>query len=278
MSRFEFDRIAEVYDDTRRPLDDATLAGLKEILTYHGCHSILEIAVGTGRISSPLAKAGFDMIGLDISRRMMEKARAKGLSDLLLAEASHIPLRKKTVDATFMAHVFHLLEDPLTVMRTAAQVSRVGVFALVRKRLGNWPWFAFFGGEDSSSPEGGEGTDAARRRVEERRARFSQIAEKYHWSWSPERHARNWRREHDILETNHPDELRVVSDVVVTDTLEERIDRLQKGAYSFMVNMPPEMKREMIEMMRADAASFPGLASRRRHEVFQVGFWRSESL
>ena len=279
MSKFEFDRIADIYDDTRRPLNEATLAGIKKMLTKYRCRSILEIGVGTGRISLPLSNAGFETTGLDLSRRMMERARAKGLTDLILAEASLVPLREKTLDATFMAHVFHLLDDPLTVMRAAAKVSRVGVFALVRKRQGNWPWFAFFGGEGRIGTDGAtEKTEDVKAFLERRRARFRKIAEKYEWHWNPERHARNWGREREIVETHPPDELVVVSEAVETDSLEERIDRLKKGAYSFMGNMPAEMKDELVEMMRTDYATLPEWAKRPRHEVFQIAFWRSETL
>ena len=39
--------------------------------------SILEIGCGTGRVTIPLASAGFDIIGLDVSSSMLEEARRK---------------------------------------------------------------------------------------------------------------------------------------------------------------------------------------------------------
>jgi ubiquinone/menaquinone biosynthesis C-methylase UbiE len=38
---------------------------------------ILELACGTGRIAIPLARAGFEVVGLDKSRAMLRIARAK---------------------------------------------------------------------------------------------------------------------------------------------------------------------------------------------------------
>lgn len=39
---------------------------------------VLEIATGTGRVLWPIAKAGFDIVGVDISDQMLALARAKG--------------------------------------------------------------------------------------------------------------------------------------------------------------------------------------------------------
>jgi ubiquinone/menaquinone biosynthesis C-methylase UbiE len=286
LSEAEFDRIADVYDETRRALDEKTLGGLMEMLTKYGCRSILEIAVGTGRVSVPLMRRGYEITGADISRRMMEKARAKGLANLVLADGSGTAFRDGSFDAVLMAHIFHLLENPLAVMREGARVSRIGVFALLRK--GNRPWFGFWGsGVPPVAPavattgkvnDQGINDQATAKLFEERRERFRKIAEKYHWTWDSARRVHNWGRETEILESHPPDELKVVSDVVVTETLEDRIARFQKGGYGFMSEMPAEMREEVIKQMRADAASLPEWARQPGHEVYQVAMWRSEKL
>ena len=280
MSTVEFDRIADVYDETRRALGEEALDGIRQMLTKHGCSSILEIGVGTGRVSAPLLKDGYEISGVDVSRRMMEKARAKGVNNLILADGRMTPFREKSFDATLMAHVFHLLEDPLSVVREAARVSRVGVFALVRRRDGNRPWFPFYGGEDLSSFDAGGGNEemAARKLFEERRERFKKIAEKYHWSWDSSRRYRNWRNEQEILETHPPDDLKVVSDALVNETMEERIARFQKGGYGFASDMPVDMREEVIREMRASVSSLPQRVQQPRREVYQIALWLSRSL
>ena len=52
-----------------------------------GIHRILEAGVGTARISKPLAKRGMEMTGIDAPRGMPARARAKGLSRLVLGSA-----------------------------------------------------------------------------------------------------------------------------------------------------------------------------------------------
>jgi len=270
MATAEFDQIADVYDETRRVLNHETLNGIKEMLTKYGCHSILEIGVGTGRIAIPLIKDGYDVIGADISRRMMEKARAKGMRNLFLTEGSRVPFREMSFDATFMAHVFHLLDNPISVMTEAARVSRVGVFALLRKRASDrWSWFY----DDNHILN----DEVTRKFLDERRERFRKIAKKYAWSLDPSHRLRNWRREQEILETYPPDDLKVMSDVVVNDSIEERIARFEKGGYSFVSRMPEEMRKEIIEEMRTSSALAQGMIQQ-RHEAYQLALWTSKRL
>ena len=90
---------------------------------------------------------------------------------------------------------------------------------------------------------------------EERRERFRKIAEKYGWNWDSSRRFRNWRREEEILETYPPDDLKLVSDVTVNESLEERIARFEKGGHRFIMNMPEEMRKEIINEMRIKSAT-----------------------
>jgi SAM-dependent methyltransferase len=277
----EFDKIADVYDDTRGELHKDTIDGMARMFEVHRCHSLLEIAIGTGRVALPLTGRGFSVTGVDVSRRMMEKALSKGIRDLFLAEGSLTPFRDGGFDGVLMVHVLHILEDPLSVLREAARVSSIGVFALLRKREGNRGWGQFFGmggaaGDENRSGANPDADPETIKLMEERRERFRKIAEKYGWTRDPSIRARNWRVEQDILVTHPPDELEVVSDVVVTESLDERISRFEKGAFSFMSTMPEAMRKELAEAMRADSVRLPTYSQDQpRHQVYQVAFWRS---
>jgi SAM-dependent methyltransferase len=270
----EFDRIADLYDETRRALDRETLEGIREMLENHQCHSVLEIGVGTGRVSVPLLKSGFEITGMDISIRMMQKASEKGVPNLILAEGSKTPFRLASFDATLMAHVFHLLQDPMSVLHEAARVSKVGIFALVRKRNpGEQRWgVSFYEGNVSALDEN------ERKILEERRERFRKIAEKYGVKWDLSQRFRNWQKEDEILGTFPPDDLKVVSDKMVTVNFEEHISRLEKGAYSSMSRMPEAMRKEVVSEMRSFAASHPERVSRPRREVYQLAMWKPQRL
>ena len=70
------DRIAEVYDEWTDQMDPAPVAAfLAEHLREGG--RALELGIGTGRIALPLSRLGVDVEGIDASRAMVAKLRAK---------------------------------------------------------------------------------------------------------------------------------------------------------------------------------------------------------
>jgi len=263
LTEAEFDSIAPVYDETRRAIDAETLSGVAGMLSAHHCWSVLEIGVGTGRVSVPLSKEGVMTSGVDVSRKMLERARSKGALDVVQADGSSTPFRERSFDAALLAHVFHIIENSEGVLLEGARVSKVGVFALVRKREDNRALPSSWGGV-------GPGADG-----EERREWFRRLAEKYNWSWDRSR-PRDWGRERRILESYPPDELVQVSDLIDTSTFEDRIERVNRRAYAFTSGMPEGMKEEIIAEMRRRAAQMP--AQGPRHMIYQVAFWKSETL
>jgi len=262
LTEAEFDGIAPVYDETRRAIDAETVSGVAGMLSAHRCWSVLEIGVGTGRVSVPLSKEGVMTSGVDVSRKMLERARAKGGLDVVQADGSSTPFRERSFDAVLLVHVFHIIENSEGVLLEGARVSRVGVFALVRKRDDDRAHHSFWGA--------GPGADG-----EERQEWFRRLAEKYNWSWD-RRRLRDWGRERRLLESYPPDELVQVSDLIDTSTFEDRIERINKRAYAFTSGMPEGMKEEIIAEMRRRAAQLP--PQRQRHVIYQVAFWRSETL
>jgi len=71
----------EIYDDAA--FYDLEFAGRGHEIPFFLKHAqqaggpVLEVACGTGRITLPIARAGIDITGLDISRPMLEQARRK---------------------------------------------------------------------------------------------------------------------------------------------------------------------------------------------------------
>jgi ubiquinone/menaquinone biosynthesis C-methylase UbiE len=281
----DFDRFAEVYDETRSALDEQTLQGIKEMLTQHQCHSILEIGVGTARVALPLSKSGFEITGLDLSKGMMKTAQSKGVKNLILAEGSRAPFKDKSFDATLMVHVFHLLADPMSVMREAAKISRIGAFALLRKRPddGREPrWFALlFGASGPPNAQVGDMDQAGRSNmVSLERNRFRHIAEKYSYDWDrAAKRLRSWAREYEILDKYPPDDLKTVGDAVVSENLEERISRLEKAIFGSLSTMPDAMRKELVQELHSFANTPPeSRDSKPRHEIYQLAIWSSEKL
>lgn len=69
-----YDNEAPFYDVLYNATDDLDYY---RKLASHANGPILELACGTGRVTIPLARAGHEITGLDISKKMLERAKSK---------------------------------------------------------------------------------------------------------------------------------------------------------------------------------------------------------
>lgn len=84
------DRWAEIYDNWQMPPGfhrdpSSAVAFLRELA---GDGTALELGIGTGRVGLPLADAGVEVHGLDVSEAMVAKLRAKPGGDLPVSMVS----------------------------------------------------------------------------------------------------------------------------------------------------------------------------------------------
>lgn len=121
-----FDRAVEYYDRTRGLSEEAsraTTAILAEELRDRG--RALEIGVGTGLVSLPLAEAGVPLVGLDLSApmlaRLVEKAGGRPFP-LVVADATVLPFADGAFGAALLRHVLHLIP---AWEQAAAELARV---------------------------------------------------------------------------------------------------------------------------------------------------------
>lgn len=108
---YSFDRAAGYYDQTRDlPVAVAT-AGIQAILAIAGPGArILDVGTGTGRVSVPLLERGADLVGCDLSLKMMGLLRQKFPAPRLAqADASRLPFPAGYFDALLTCHVMHLV-------------------------------------------------------------------------------------------------------------------------------------------------------------------------
>ncbi|MEO8456879.1 MAG: class I SAM-dependent methyltransferase [Chloroflexota bacterium] len=125
-----FDRAAGFYDATRvlpGAAAGAITAELLRQIELAGADRLLEIGIGTGRMARPLMDAGVRVVGVDISREMMGRLlaqlpSAQAAPQLLLGDATALPLADASFKAALMVHVFHLVASAAVV---AAEVRRV---------------------------------------------------------------------------------------------------------------------------------------------------------
>jgi ubiquinone/menaquinone biosynthesis C-methylase UbiE len=107
---FSFDRVADKFDETRFYPDTVIgdiLDALEKVLV-RGSRT-LDAGVGTGRFAGPLQKRGYDVVGVDISPRMLDKAREKGTDNLFRGGMCALPFMDAVFGATISIHVLHLI-------------------------------------------------------------------------------------------------------------------------------------------------------------------------
>lgn len=129
-ARFNFDRVADVYEETRL-LPPLVLDGLAEQMAdLFDRGTVLDAGVGTGRFAAALRDRGFSLVGVDISRRMMVRARERALPNLAVADVARLPLRSASVDNALLIGLFHLLPDWREAVLEVARVVRRFVVAI----------------------------------------------------------------------------------------------------------------------------------------------------
>ena len=125
-----FDRVADIYDETRR-MPPNVLAGIMDNVRSEVDPTggpLVELGIGTGRIAVPLAEAGFSVVGVDVSEKMLSRLRenVEGKAFARLNESASagsysihavrgdvtaLPFVADSFDAAIAVHVFHLLDD-----------------------------------------------------------------------------------------------------------------------------------------------------------------------
>lgn len=130
-----FDVVGPEWDALRSVLgDDLLRARATAALVPPGLR-VADIGTGTGILALELAGLGLDVIGIDRSEAMLERARQKwdaiaadetGSVEFRLGDAHELPLESASVDAAFAHMVLHSLEEPERAIREMARVVRPG--------------------------------------------------------------------------------------------------------------------------------------------------------
>lgn len=130
-----FDDLATRFDD-QRGLPAAALREWTAAVDLFAAGRTLEIVepgIGTGRVTLPLAAAGHQVTGVDVSEAMLQtcahKAEALRVTDrvtLLQGDAAALPLPDDAFDLGVMASLLYLVSDWTEVLDELARVVRPG--------------------------------------------------------------------------------------------------------------------------------------------------------
>ena len=128
------------------------MGAVAEHLGVPKLNRILDLGCGTGRFTEGLAAHfGAEVIGLDPSAKMVERARQK-LRDARVrycrGRAEAIPLSAGSVDLVFMSMSFHHFTEPIVAARECRRVLRNGGSVVLRtgtrERIAAYPYTPFF--------------------------------------------------------------------------------------------------------------------------------------
>jgi SAM-dependent methyltransferase len=133
-----FDRAAGYYDESRGiPPEVEEQAADRVEAAVGPAGRLLEVGVGTGRVSLPLHRRGRDLVGVDLSGPMLDRYRAKAAAAglpppvVLRGDATRLPFRDACVDAVLEVHVLHLVLDWELALAEARRVLAPGGVVLI---------------------------------------------------------------------------------------------------------------------------------------------------
>jgi ubiquinone/menaquinone biosynthesis C-methylase UbiE len=125
-----YDDLAAQYDRHRAPAPPE----LYEVLRQAGIGSgseVLDVGIGTGLASEPLAQAGAAITGIDPSVPMLTRARARlPKARLGPGRVEALPFEPASYDAAIAAEVFHLVDQPTALAQLLRVVRKGGTVAI----------------------------------------------------------------------------------------------------------------------------------------------------
>lgn len=240
-SWLSFDRVATVYDATRS-LAPRTMARVLAVLVdeLRG-KRVLEVGVGTGRYAVPLQKSGIHIVGVDISRRMVEFGLAKGLRDIVFADGARLPFVSQSFDVATTNHVLHLIGDWREVLTEIARVTRETYFTVIERS---------------------DRADSINRE-------YDTLVREAGYEW---RHP--GIHERDLPDLLKPDVIMPVGPFHETMPADSILEELQDRVYSNQWAVPETMHQDAMAQLRAKW----GGKEFDRSYTMEVTFWRADRL
>ena len=110
----------------------APITVLKKVITGKHSAKILELGCGMGYLTYSLIQAGYDSIGLDISREAIEEAKHSFGDHYICADAyKFADLHKNEYDVIIMTELIEHVEAPADFLRHVTQMVKVGGIIIV---------------------------------------------------------------------------------------------------------------------------------------------------
>jgi 2-polyprenyl-3-methyl-5-hydroxy-6-metoxy-1,4-benzoquinol methylase len=127
-----------------RLVQERELRAVRDLLPPGG--KILDVPVGTGRLSLYLREQGFDCHGLDYSESMLELCRSRGLTQLTQGDIFKTPLPARSFDAVVSLRFHFHFRDVRPVLQNVFEgLKPGGVYVLDTFTRSPRAWLPFLG-------------------------------------------------------------------------------------------------------------------------------------
>ncbi len=120
-----FDRVADIYDETRGGERRGTQFA-DDLARWIVGPRVVELGVGTGVVAKGLQRHGIDVVGVDLSDAMMRRAVERIGPCVAMADIDRLPLADDSADSAYFVWVLHLVHDPAATLAEAVRVVRPG--------------------------------------------------------------------------------------------------------------------------------------------------------
>ncbi len=239
--RLSFDHVAPIYDETRGFTPRVMARLLAVLVDQLQGKRVLEVGVGTGRYAVPLQKSGIRVVGVDISRKMVEVGLAKGLREVVFADGARLPIASKSFDVAMTIHVLHLIPDWRDVLIEIARVTRESYMTIVERSY----------------------------RADSIKREYDQLVREAGYSWTaPGLHER------EMPDLVRPEIVMPVGPFQETVLANAIISELDGRSYSSQWAVPEEIHRSAISALRHE---WGGKELHRSHGL-EVLFWQVDRL
>ena len=153
-----YDQLANQFDERYRHQSFPGIQDwLRRLASSPGASRILEVGCGTGHWLNILSDLPIELIGIDPSLAMLEKARARATQvALVCACAESIPFQARSFDLIFCINAFHHFSDPNKFLRNSRLLlgngGRLAVFGLDPHAPGtDWYLYDYLSGASTVS-------------------------------------------------------------------------------------------------------------------------------
>jgi len=143
--RKRFDRIAWIYDFMESPMEILSVSAWRSELLSNVRGKVLEVGVGTGK-NLPYYPEGIELTGMDISLKMLERAKQRAdtlkiKAELLLMDIEKMTFPDRYFDYIVSTFVFCSVPDPIQGLREVKRVLKDDGVALFLEHVRSENWF-----------------------------------------------------------------------------------------------------------------------------------------